>query len=172
MDESQWRVEAGSLLDADYLQGLGQFDIVYSWGVLHHTGEMWRAMDLLAPRVSLGGKLFIAIYNDQGLFSRWWSWLKRQYNRHPLARGLIVGAYIPYFIALRWLYRRLTGRGALARGMSLWHDMVDWLGGYPFEVASPEAVFRFCAARGFELRELNTAGSTGACNEFVFERVR
>ena len=171
-NDALWRVEEGSVLDPTYLAGLGQFDIVYSWGVLHHTGDQWAAMDNIGRLVQPGGRLFIAIYNDQGAISRWWTGIKRQYNRSAVARVAIVLAYIPYFMVLRWLYRQLTGRGKLERGMSLWHDMIDWLGGYPFEVAKPEAVFRYFAARGFELRELTTAGSTGACNEFVFQRLQ
>lgn len=171
-DETQWRVEEGSVLDAAYLANLGHFDIVYSWGVLHHTGDQWKAMDNVSRLVQPGGRVFIAIYNDQGGISRWWKAVKRLYNRNALTRMLVITAYTPYFIGLRWAYRQLTGRGKLDRGMSLWHDMVDWLGGYPFEVAKPEEVFRFFASRGHELRALTTAGRTGACNEFVFERMR
>lgn len=165
-----WQVDEGSVLDETWLSSLGLFDVVYSWGVLHHTGQQWQALDLVSRRVKPGGLLFVAMYNDQGGISRWWMTVKRAYNRHALARALIVVAYVPYFIGLRWLYRRLTGRGAVARGMSLWYDMIDWLGGYPFEVSRPEHVFRFLAARGFELREMATAGATGACNEFVLAR--
>jgi len=64
-EDTQWVVEEGSVLDKDYLARLGQFDVVYSWGVLHHTGAMWQALENVAPLVShCGGKLFIAIYND------------------------------------------------------------------------------------------------------------
>lgn len=171
-DAARWQVEVGSVLDVAYLERLGRFDVVYSWGVLHHTGDQWKAMDLVSQRVQLGGRLFIAIYNDQGLISQWWMWVKRVYNRNALTRMLVVAAYTPYFIGLRWVYRKLRGLGDVGRGMSLWYDMIDWLGGYPFEVARPEEVFRFMASRGFELREMTTAGATGACNEFVFERVR
>jgi 2-polyprenyl-3-methyl-5-hydroxy-6-metoxy-1,4-benzoquinol methylase len=171
-EDAQWRIEEGSVLDAQYLQGLGSFEIVYSWGVLHHTGDEWTAMDNVSRRVGPGGRLFIAIYNDQGAISRYWTCVKRLYNASWLARWLLIAIYTPYFIGLRWLYRIITGRGPLSRGMSLWHDMLDWLGGYPFEVATPEAVFRFHWARGFRLREMTTAGGTGACNEFVFERPR
>ncbi|MBK9136829.1 MAG: methyltransferase domain-containing protein [Betaproteobacteria bacterium] len=170
--DDSWRVEEGSVLDRTYLASLGDFDIVYSWGVLHHTGDQWTAMDNVSRLVRPKGKLFIAIYNDQGGISRWWTAVKRLYNRNALARLLLIVLYTPYFIWLRWVYRQLTGRGKVERGMTLWYDMIDWLGGYPFEVAKPEAVFRFFAARGFELREMTTAGRTGACNEFVFERVR
>jgi 2-polyprenyl-6-hydroxyphenyl methylase/3-demethylubiquinone-9 3-methyltransferase len=171
-DDASWRVEEGSVLDRAYLAGLGRFDVVYSWGVLHHTGDQWAAMENVSHLVRQNGRLFIAIYNDQGGISRWWTAVKRLYNSSALARLLLIVVYTPYFVWLRWVYRQLTGRGKVERGMSLWYDMIDWLGGYPFEVAKPEAVFRFFAARGFELRELTTAGRTGACNEFVFERVR
>lgn len=170
VDESRWRVEEGSVLDADYLASLGTFDVVYSWGVLHHTGDQWRALDNVSRLVRPGGQLFIAIYNDQGAISRYWTAVKRLYNANAVARWLLIAAYTPYFIALRWLYRKVTGRGEVARGMSLWYDMLDWLGGYPFEVARPEEVFGFLRDRGFELRQLTTAGATGACNEFVARR--
>lgn len=66
LDDNEWTVEEGSVLDRDYLSRLCQFDVVYSWGVLHHTGAMWQALENVAPLVSEGGQLFIAIYNDQG----------------------------------------------------------------------------------------------------------
>jgi 2-polyprenyl-3-methyl-5-hydroxy-6-metoxy-1,4-benzoquinol methylase len=65
-DDPNWRIEEGSVLDADYVQALGKFEVVYSWGVLHHTGAMWQALEHAALPVADGGKLFIAIYNDQG----------------------------------------------------------------------------------------------------------
>lgn len=170
--EELWTVEEGSVLDPAFLSRLGSFDVVYSWGVLHHTGDQWTAIDNVSRLVRSGGRLFISIYNDQGALSSWWTGVKRLYNRNALWRWLIIAAYTPYFIWLRWLYRQLTGKGSTERGMSLWYDLLDWLGGYPFEVAKPEAIFRFLASRGFELRELVTAGGELGCNQFVFERVR
>lgn len=172
LEETRWRIEEGSVLDGSYVAALGKFDIVYSWGVLHHTGNLWAATNNVSGLVRAGGKLYIAIYNDQGLRSRWWSLIKRLYNRHPVVRRPLVWVYTPYFIWLRWLYRRVSGAGKVGRGMTLWYDMIDWLGGYPFEVATPAAVVSFLESRGFELRQLRSAGSTAGCNEFVFERVR
>ena len=168
-DDAQWRIEEGSVLDAQYLAGLGRFDVVYSWGVLHHTGDQWSAMDNVSRLVRPGGKLFIAIYNDQGALSRYWTAVKRLYNSNALARWLLIALYTPYFIWLAWLYRKLRGKPTAERGMSMWFDMLDWLGGYPFEVARPEVVFRFLRARDFELRELITLGNGSGCNQYVFE---
>ena len=64
--DADWRIEQGSALDSKYLESLGKFDIVYSWGVLHHTGEMWKALENATLPVGAGGKLFVAIYNDTG----------------------------------------------------------------------------------------------------------
>ena len=54
--------------------------------------------------------------------------------------------------------------------MNHWRDAVDWVGGYPYEVATPEAVLDFCRARGFELTAMRCGGVGLGCNEFVFDR--
>jgi 2-polyprenyl-3-methyl-5-hydroxy-6-metoxy-1,4-benzoquinol methylase len=78
-----WNVGSGSVLDKAFLESIGQFDIVYSWGVLHHTGAMWRALDNIEPMVKQHGQLFVAIYNDQGPWSSRWKTLKSIYNKLP-----------------------------------------------------------------------------------------
>ncbi len=82
-DDNSWTIEEGSALDADYVRSLGKFDIVYSWGVLHHTGQMWKALDNAQLPVVPSGKLFIAIYNDTGGQSERWKWIKKTYNTLP-----------------------------------------------------------------------------------------
>ena len=76
-DDDNWRVEQGSALDKTYVESLGGFDIVYSWGVLHHTGEMWKALENAAAPVADGGKLFVAIYNDTGSQASRWKWIRK-----------------------------------------------------------------------------------------------
>ena len=171
-DDPQWTVESGSVLDAGYLASLGKFDIVYSWGVLHHTGAMWQALENIATLVAAQGKLFVAIYNDQSWVSRYWLLVKRSYVAHRLLRWPLLWLHAPYLIGVRWLVRTIAGKPGLDRGMSMWHDMVDWIGGYPFETARPEAIFRFYRDRGFTLQEMKTCGGRHGCNELVFLRGR
>ena len=177
-DDAAWTVERGSALDADFVRSLGAFDVVYSWGVLHHTGDMWRGLDLVAPAVAPGGKLFIALYNDQGATSRVWKAVKVAYNRAPAPlRPIIVSAAAVRLWGPSLARDLLGGRGlakltgyAKERGMSPWHDLVDWVGGLPFEVARPDDVLAFYRARGFVLSRLVTCGGGLGCNEFVFTR--
>lgn len=169
-EDIQWTIEEASVLDPAYIARLGTFDVVYSWGVLHHTGQMWPALGNVTGLVAPGGSLFIAIYNDQGWVSRYWTAVKRAYVGHRALRWPLLLLHAPYLFGLRWLVRAVTGRRKVERGMALWHDMVDWVGGYPFEVARPEAILRFYRERGFTLRELKTCGGRHGCNELVFMR--
>jgi 2-polyprenyl-6-hydroxyphenyl methylase/3-demethylubiquinone-9 3-methyltransferase len=183
-DDDNWKVEEASALDEAYVKSLGVFDVVYSWGVLHHTGAMWRALENAAHAVAPGGRLFIAIYNDTGRQSARWKWLKKTYNRLPaplrapyaalvsapeeakaLARALVrlkPGEYV----------RSWTGYDRNNRGMNKWRDIVDWVGGYPYEVATPDEIFDFYRARGFSLARLHCGGVGLGCNEFVFLKER
>jgi 2-polyprenyl-6-hydroxyphenyl methylase/3-demethylubiquinone-9 3-methyltransferase len=169
--DPQWTIEQGSVLDQAYIRSLGQFDFVYSWGVLHHTGEMWQALENAQMPLKPGGKLFIAIYNDQGWISKYWKLVKRIYNRNSAGRYCMIFLHAPYLIGLRFMVRLFTGRLKLERGMSLWHDMIDWLGGMPFETARPEEIHSFYRKRGFVLQEMRTSGGRSSCNEYVFKKL-
>jgi len=174
---SSWQIERGDVLDLAYLDALGQWDIVYSWGVLHHTGNMRQAWESIAGTVAPGGRLFISIYNDQGWKSRAWSAIKREYQRipaplRPLYVLLLMGPRETLSALLQGpaAYLRAWQNYKSNRGMSRWHDLVDWVGGYPFEVAKPEEVFDFFRERGFTLEWMLTCGAGLGCNQFVFER--
>lgn len=178
-EDDLWTISRGSVLDPSFLESVGRFDVVYSWGVLHHTGEMWKALGNLVSNVSEGGVLQVALYNDQGARSRRWLLIKRTYNQLPTRLRFLVlwpaflRLWMPTFLrgALRGNpLRAWRGYGA-RRGMSAWRDVVDWVGGYPFEVSRPEEVFHFVRDRGFVLERLRTAGGGLGCNEFVFRRL-
>jgi 2-polyprenyl-6-hydroxyphenyl methylase/3-demethylubiquinone-9 3-methyltransferase len=175
--DQNWTIQEGSVLDRTYLERLGKFDIVYSWGVLHHTGKMWDALENVAPLVADDGKLFIALYNDQGGASIRWKNLKKLYNsfrilRFPLSLYTLVRQWTVTVVkeTCRGQFLRAWRTYRRERGMSPWHDIVDWIGGYPFEVCKPEEVFRFYRSRGFTLTALKTCGGGLGCNEFVFHR--
>ncbi len=180
-DDSSWTIEQGSVLDNEYVGSLGNFDVVYSWGVLHHTGDMWKALENAGRCVANGGSLFIAIYNDTGSQAERWRWIKSTYCKlpdflkYPFAAvvsvpdeakrflgSLMKGNPLGYFS--HWKnYRN-------ARGMDRWHDIVDWVGGFPYEVAGPSKLFEFFKDRGFEVTAMKCDNVGLGCNEMVFRK--
>ena len=182
-DDPRWTVLRGSVLDPDFLARLGPADVVYSWGVLHHTGAMHTAFQNIKNLVPVGGRLFIAIYNDLGeITDRWWR-KKQRYNslprplRLPFALGIIAASEARI---LGGHLRRRELRGYIrtwthyqhhsVRGMSRWHDWIDWIGGFPYERAGVEEVVDAFASSGFRLTKLVDRSSGYGCNEFVFQR--
>jgi 2-polyprenyl-6-hydroxyphenyl methylase/3-demethylubiquinone-9 3-methyltransferase len=152
-DDPAWLVCQGSVLNKTFVTGLGRFDFVYSWGVLHHTGDMWRALDNLLGLVSDKGNVVIALYNDQGVWSKVWKIIKTTYNKLPyfLKTLFVVLVMAPRELKImavpllkgkfRFVWEMWSDYGRdSGRGMSRWHDMVDWIGGYPFEVSNPNTV--------------------------------
>ena len=177
-DADCWVIESGSVLDPDYLDRLRDFDVVYSWGVLHHTGDMWQALDSVVAPVASGGMLFVALYNDQGNLSRVWKVVKELYSRGWAWRLLILAVVGSYFVVRGLVGDLIRLRNPLdryrqyprQRGMSYFTDLLDWVGGYPFEVAKPDAVLEFFRVRGFESIKVKTVGTGLGNNEFVFRK--
>lgn len=180
-EDSKWTIDEGSVLNEDYVRSLGIFDVVYSWGVLHHTGSILSALANVGIPVQAGGKLFIAIYNDQGRASRRWVRIKKFYCRlpHSLKFPFAIAMMLPretklllkYGLTLRpHRYMQKWTKYSSNRGMSRWYDHVDWLGGYPFEVAKPEEILHFYRERGFTLERMQTVGGGAGNNEFVFRK--
>lgn len=179
--DDDWIVDQGSILDPDFVRDLGTFDVVYSWGVLHHTGHMWNALELSHQAVAPDGCLFIAIYNDMGAQTTRWRALKKTYVRLPAALQPAFAAlvFLPqeFRLAVSAVLRgkpseyvkSWTGYRA-NRGMSKWRDIVDWVGGYPYEAAKPDAIFQFFKDRGYTLEALRCLGGLG-CNEFLFKKL-
>jgi 2-polyprenyl-3-methyl-5-hydroxy-6-metoxy-1,4-benzoquinol methylase len=168
-DDQDWKVESGSVLDTNYLNSLGKFDIVYSWGVLHHTGHMWAALKNVDNNVAGNGKLFIALYNYQPFASKYWLLVKKIYNKHRISRPLLIFIHSLYPILPSILLRLIQNR-KYPRGMSVWYDLYDWLGGFPFEVSTPQQIFEYYKTLGYSLLKIKTVGGRLGCNEFVFQR--
>ncbi len=173
-DDNQWDISEGSVLDENYIKSLGEFDIVYSWGVLHHTGNMRKALENAAVPVKDEGVLYISIYNDQGALSGFWTRIKKMYCRNRFFKVLISCTFIPVFYILAVIlgvirHKSFFGQFKKDRGMSFYYDCIDWLGGFPFEVAKPELIFDFYKKEGFLLQKIVTTNGQG-CNSFVFRK--
>lgn len=180
-DDGGWIIERGSILDREYLDRLGQFDIVYSWGVLHHTGAMWLALENAIARVAVPrGKLFIALYNDQGWKSHVWWLVKSFYNRLPrfLKRPFVTAVMLLTRLAVLLKYtiklQPMTAINAVrrvdyARGMTAKYDEIDWVGGFPYEFVSFDTLTTYLGARGFKIMS-SRRNTTLGCNEWAAER--
>ena len=179
-DDPDWEVEQGSALDSEYLEGLGCFDVVYSFGVLHHTGSMWLGIENSIQRVSDRGRLFIAIYNDQGIKSHIWWLIKYLYNKLPKPLNYIYGYSLGITIHLINILKYtlkcqpmtairplIDYNNKKRRGMSVMHDLLDWIGGFPYEFASYSVLNKFMYARNFKLEKGYQDTSLG-CHEMGY----
>ena len=172
-----WKILHGSVLDKNFLNSLPQADLVYSWGVLHHTGDVWTAIQNAASKVKPNGLFFIAIYNkiNGPLGSNTWLHIKRWYNAMPRPIQLLLeGGYM----VADMLYTLVHGKNPYLkiknykshRGMNWYTDIKDWLGGYPYEYATANEMIDFCKNRlGFIPLKVVRRESL-ACNEFLFRK--
>jgi SAM-dependent methyltransferase len=174
--DEAWTVVQGSVLDEQYLATLEQFDVVYSWGVLHHTGHMWTAIENAARLVRPGGLFAVGIYNFRGgrRGTAMWTKLKRWYCKAPRWQQV---AWENAYLAWDLVSMAAVGRNPLrkirdyhsGRGMSWRHDAIDWLGGYPYEAATPGEILEFVRRKfNFILVKQNIDLKLGV-SEFVFE---
>lgn len=180
--DPDWVIKNGSLLNSNFIKSLGKFDIVYCWGVAHHTGNMEKALANLVPLVKKNGLLYVAIYNDQGAKSRIWGGIKRIYNQLPIGLKhiylliiitvMVIKSLIVGLVKLKFIdnHARWKNYSSFSRGMNIWNDYVDWIGGYPFEVAKPEVIFDFYKSVGFELLKIKTCGGGLGNNEYLFRK--
>lgn len=177
--DAAWEVQCASVFDAA-LAARGPFDVVHSWGVLHHTGDLWRALGEAARLVADGGVLVVAIYRRTRLCG-FWTVVKRLYKDLPASGQRAVRRLYKALFCAYMLLRLKNPRRVLReyprskRGMSFDHDAHDWLGGYPYESARAEDVIEFCRERGLELVRGNIrrpgSGLFGTGNdEFVFRK--
>jgi 2-polyprenyl-6-hydroxyphenyl methylase/3-demethylubiquinone-9 3-methyltransferase len=157
---------------------VGDFDIVYSWGVLHHTGEMNRAIEAAAARVRPGGLFAVALYGKTR-YCGVWKRIKRWYvNATPSQQAWAERMYVRlfgFYILLRG--QRLSTHIAnykKKRGMDFYHDVRDWIGGYPYESIAPQELASLLAPQEFGLIKQNVrkrSGLFGSGNdEYLFSK--
>lgn len=161
----------GSVLDPGFTAALDPADTVYAWGSLHHTGAMWQAVDEAARLTAPGGTLVLALYNRHWT-SPLWLRVKRLYNTLPPAgrRAMVAALSVPVFLGV-WA---TTRRWPLSRdrGMDFHYDLVDWIGGYPYEYASPDETAAHMARLGFAQRAVVPQEGWTGCVQYVFTRPR
>ena len=153
------------------MQNAGGFDVVHSWGVLHHTGAMNDAIRRAASLVRLKGHLIIAIYNTHWT-SPIWYFIKCAFVTMPtLIQRIFIALLLPLiFIAKAVVMRQNPLKKE--RGMDFYHDALDWIGGYPYEYATVEEIKALLASLGFQLERTIPAVVPTGCNQFVFRRQR
>jgi SAM-dependent methyltransferase len=159
----------GSVLDENDVTAWGTFDVVYSWGVLHHTGNMWKALENASRTVKPNGWFVVALYNRHWS-SPIWKWIKRLYNRlGKFGKRLMIGSFFPLIVVAKWLVT-LRNPFKMRRGMDFLHNVIDWLGGYPYEYASIEEVRNRLSQLGFDVLAVYPARVPTGCNEYVCRR--
>jgi 2-polyprenyl-3-methyl-5-hydroxy-6-metoxy-1,4-benzoquinol methylase len=177
-EDTDWTIEQGSVLDRNYMTQLGKFDVCYSWGVLHHTGSMWQALYNAHDAVKKDGLMYIAIYNDEGIISAIWKIVKKTYCHSRLGKVAMTTIFYPAFFFGGLLIDILKLRNPTKRysehrkyrGMSLIHDWKDWLGGYPYQVASTDEIISFFENLGHQSLVTEPTGHGFGNNQFVFRR--
>lgn len=173
-ESDRWTVEQGSVLDEEYMKSLGDFDIVYSWGVLHHTGNMWTAVRNAGIPMNPDGEFYIALYSSDIYVDpspEEWIAIKKRYNKanqlqkwYMEARQLYTYFVKPVMASGRspWTAMRDYGK----RGMTAYTDAKDWLGGYPMEFAGLVETQAFCKRElGLDLANVLTGEG---CTEYLF----
>ncbi len=171
-------VTIGSILDYETVSALeeaspngdGRYDIVHSWGVLHHTGDMRRALDHASQLVGAHGYFVIAIYNRHWT-SPLWRCIKWFYCVSPT---FLQKTMIALFFPVIWMAKLLvTGKNPTrkSRGMSFFFDVIDWVGGYPYEYGSIAEISALVEGLGFRAVRAKEAGVPTGCNEIIFQRL-
>ena len=171
----QWQVMQGSILDEAFLSKIEPADIVYCWGVLHHTGEVWRGIDNTVKLMKPDGMMYIALYEYNVQINptpEFWLEVKQKYVRGGwLTKRKLELWYIWTFMlakdihALPKVIRDIRSRKD--RGMEFFANLVDWLGGWPMEFVKLEDVKEWGLKKKLEIANLKYGEAN---TEYLFKR--
>lgn len=174
-DES-WQIKHGSALDQDFIEKQGKYDIVYSWGVLHHTGDMWRAIKNVEKMLKKEGLFYLALYNEKTGFqsSVFWKKVKETYSKSGyFVKKLIEVVYLIQFFLkgiLKFENRiKYIKTYRSKRGMNWWTDVKDWLGGHPYEFAKVDKINSYFKEKGYKIIKTKDCSNGTGCNEFLIK---
>jgi 2-polyprenyl-6-hydroxyphenyl methylase/3-demethylubiquinone-9 3-methyltransferase len=179
-DDPGWQVEHGSILERGYVGGLGSFDVVYAWGVLHHTGAMNEAIANAASLVAPDGLFAFALYHRTRLCSlwraekRWYAGASVEAQRR--ARAIYVALLRLRFLLTGGDFESYVANYKTMRGMNFSHNVQDWMGGYPYESISAPEVDTLLQQLGFGcVHRMNTPVTIGlfgsGCDEYLYRRL-
>lgn len=179
-DEKNYKCIEGNILDVDFINNLGKYDLVYSWGVLHHTGELYQALKNATLLVENDGLIFISLY-QKTIFDPLWKVEKKFFSSSSKNIQLVICKI--WIILLKILYtlkgksfKKIVSNYFMKRGMNFYNDLYDWLGGYPYEGIDTKDCVKFFSKLGFinillKKRSKYYAISSG-CNEYIFSKVK
>tara|TARA_Y100001978_G_scaffold159054_1_gene144831 strand:- start:6950 stop:7783 length:834 start_codon:yes stop_codon:yes gene_type:complete len=177
-DNRRYKCLEGSILNDSFISTLGQFDLVYSWGVLHHTGKIYKALENSSKLVKKDGLIFISLY-QKTILDFFWVIEKKIFNlSSKLVQLYIFKTYIfiiklAYFLKGKSL-KKVIKNYSSNRGMNFYNDAYDWLGGYPYQGIDTKECIKFYSNLGFEnilLKKRSKFFSfSSGCNEFIFKK--
>ena len=179
-DEKNYKCIEGNILDVDFINNLGKYDLVYSWGVLHHTGELYQALKNATLLVENDGLIFISLY-QKTIFDPLWKIEKKFFSSSSKNIQLVICKI--WIILLKILYtlkgksfKKIVSNYFMKRGMNFYNDLYDWLGGYPYEGIDTKDCIKFFSKLGFinillKKRSKYYAISSG-CNEYIFSKTK
>jgi 2-polyprenyl-6-hydroxyphenyl methylase/3-demethylubiquinone-9 3-methyltransferase len=142
---------------------------------------MWEAIIKAASMVAPNGLLVIALYRKTHM-DQFWKLEKRLYAHSPqIVQSVVRAVYIAAFrlgkFATGGNFHEYVANYRSSRGMDFYHDVHDWLGGYPYEttlapeVASKLAGLGFKAERVFA-RPISSGIFGSGCEEYVYRLQR
>ena len=120
-------IRTGSILSTKACSELREiqpegYDVVHAWGVLHHTGNMARALRICADLVRPGGYMIVSIYNHHWT-SPLWKKLKQVYCFSPKTiKKIIVYSFAPLIWAAKLCVTK-NWPSKKERGMDFFFDV-------------------------------------------------
>ena len=164
---NNWEIIHKSILDSDVIK-LPKYDIVYSWGVLHHTGNMWQAIDNAAKLCKDNGILFITLYSAYEVYFPTLIYKLKFNNASKFQKIKMISDRV--MLAKHRQKDNEHWNRLTSRGMNVYNDIVDWCGGYPYEVATTELICKYLEPKGFKIIKKYDP-SNKACHEWMLQKI-